>query len=523
MMADEGTNIGKAYLQIVPNAKGIQGKITSAINDEAGDAGVTAGKSLTSKLMKTVMAAGIGKAIFDVIKQGLDFGGELQQSLGGIQAILGDTAAESIKVLASNAAQELQISANDYMEQVTSFSARLMQGLAGDTEATVQYADMAIRDMSDNANKMGTSIESIQNAYQGFAKNNFTMLDNLKLGYGGTQTEMIRLINDSGILDEKITSLNGISLDQMILAIHKVQENMGIAGTSAIEAQTTISGSMNALKAAWENFVANMALGEDIQPSLDALMTTLQTAMDNVIPAVLNVVETLFPSVLQTVITSLPYITQSVVKVVTQLITTFAQNLPQILNMGMKLIIELAKGILQAFPQVYAAVVKGVGQALVQVGNTIGQWANIGYQLLQGLANGIGNAVGSVVSRVKNYVGNIISSVKRFFGIHSPSRVFAEIGEMNMLGLAKGIEDNLKPVTDAMNEAGKIATASYESQIAVSPLGTLGDMSGNSATTNYGGVAINVYATDGQSARSIAEEVMNIMQNEVTAQRLVFR
>lgn len=518
----EGTNIGNAYLSIVPTAKGIQGKITSLINDEAGSAGETAGKSIFSKLKTTLAGLAIGKMVADVISSGIEEGGKLQQSMGGIISILGEDAFETINARAQAAAKDLQISANDYMEQVTSFSARLLQSLGGDSQAAADYADMAIRDMSDNANKMGTSIESIQNAYQGFAKNNFTMLDNLKLGYGGTQSEMIRLINDSGILNEKISNLNGISLDTMIAAIHQVQENLGITGTSAIEAETTITGSWNALQAAWTNFVSNMTLGEDIQPALDTLTTTLQSVANNIIPAALNIVETLFPALLQMVINNLPFIIQSVTRIVTQLVTTFTQNLPMILKMGIQLISELVKGIINALPQVATAAGQVIKTAIAYLAGTVSQWISMGGQLLQGLAQGIGNAVGSVISKVKGYVSNIISSVKKFFGIHSPSKVFAEIGEMNMLGLAQGIEDNLKPVTDAMNQAADIATSDFENQIAISPLGTMGDF-GNGATTNYGGVAINVYATDGQSARSIAEEVMNIMQNEVTAQRLVFR
>jgi len=519
----EGTQAGKAYLRIVPVAQGIQGEITKILNAEAGDAGETAGKSIFSKMKSALIGLGIGKMVVNLLKQSLEAGGQLEQSMGGITAILGESAFQQVNALAQNAAKELQISANDYMQQVTSFSARLLQGLGGDTEATVQYADMAIRDMSDNANKMGTSIESIQNAYQGFAKNNFTMLDNLKLGYGGTQTEMIRLINDSGILGETITSLNGISLDQMILAIHTVQENMGIAGTSAEEAKNTIQGSWNALGAAWTNFVANMTLGEDIQPSLDALTETLQAVLDNVIPAVTNVVTTMFPAILQTVITNLPTIMQAGVQMITQLITTLAQNLPQLLRMGLQLIKELAKGLLQALPEIASALKSLISSAISYLLGTIAQWVSMGSQLLQGLAKGIGNAVGSVISKVKGYVGNIISSVKKFFGIHSPSRVFAEIGEMNMLGLAQGIEDNLKPVSEAMNEAATLASSDFESTLSLGTMSGLGDLAGSTSTTNYGGVAINVYATDGQSARSIAEEVMNIMQNEVTSQRLVFR
>lgn len=519
----DGTNIGNAYLQIVPVAKGIQGSITKVLNGEAGSAGDSAGKSIASRIKKAIVGAGIGVALGNIIKDGLDLGGQLEQSLGGVVSILGEDAAAQVSTFAQNAAKDLQISANAYLEQVTSFSARLMQGLKGDTGETVKYADMAIRDMSDNANKMGTSIESIQNAYQGFAKNNFTMLDNLKLGYGGTQTEMIRLINDSGVLGKTIQSLDGITLDQMILAIHQVQENMRISGTSADEAVTTIQGSMNALKAAWENFVANMALGEDVQPSLDVLKETLQNAMDNVIPAALNVVETLFPALLDTVISELPYITDSVIRIVDRLLSTFTQNLPQILDMGVKLIVELAKGIIKALPQIINALGQVLNKALTWIGNTLSQWADMGRQLLNGLAQGIGNAVGSVIARVKGYVSNIINSVKNFFGIASPSKVFAEMGEMNMLGLAKGIEDNIKPVTKAMQSATDLITSDFETQIGITSMGNVNGLGATETSTNYGGVNINVYAQDGQSARAIAEEVMNIMQTDVVRERMVYR
>lgn len=540
----DGTNIGKAYLQVVPVAKGIQGSLTSVLNGEAGSAGESAGKSIASKIKSTIVASGIGLAIGNIIKQGLDLGGELQQSMGGVASILGDEAFKQVNAYAQSAAKDLQISANDYMQQVTSFSARLMQGLGGDTQATVKYADMAIRDMSDNANKMGTSIESIQNAYQGFAKNNFTMLDNLKLGYGGTQSEMIRLINDSGVLGHTISSLDGITFDQMVAAIHQVQENMGIAGTSSIEAQTTIQGSMNSLKAAWENFVANMTLGEDVQPALDTLFETFTNTFNNVVPAVINIVGTIPGAILDTIVTLAPTIIEAgmnalmsmiqgltnkmpelvpkMAQAVSLMVTTLAQHLPQLIDAGIKLIAALVKGLIQAIPQIWQSVKKAIVDVISNIKGYLPQWLDIGKQMINGLANGIGSMIGSVISRVKGYVGNIISSVKNFFGIHSPSRVFAEMGEMNMLGLAQGIEDNLQPVSNAMDEAAKLVTSDLESQIGINPISGLSGFGETSQSTNYGGVNINVYATDGQSARSIAEEVMDIMQNQVTRNRMVF-
>ena len=220
------------------------------------------------------------------------------------------------------------------MEQVTSFSGKLLQDLGGDTEAVAAYADMAINSMSDNANKMGTSIESIQNAYQGFAKGNFTMLDNLKLGYGGTKTEMLRLLEDA----EKIKAANGemveYSIDNfadMVEAIQVVQENMGIAGTSATEAESTITGSMNSLKAAWENFVANMTLGEDMQPALDALFETFMNTFNNIVPAALNIISKLPGTILDFIIQAAPTLIEAGMTAIVELITGLSNSLPTLI------------------------------------------------------------------------------------------------------------------------------------------------------------------------------------------------
>ncbi len=303
----EGTELGKAYVQIIPSAKGISGKIKEALGDAPAQAGEAAGQSLGSRLVSTfksaIAAAGIGTAISKAISEGA----ALEQSIGGVETLFKDSA-DTIKQYAADAYKTAGVSANDYMEQVTSFSATLLQGLGGDTAAAAQYANKAIVQMSDNANKMGTDIGSIQWAYQGFAKDNYTMLDNLKLGYGGTQEEMARLINDSGVLGDAIEvtakTVKDVPFSSIIDAIQVIQDNLGITGTTAKEAATTISGSMASVKAAFSNVLAGLTLGQDIQPALNGLADTVTTFLfGNLLPAVGNILKGL-PSAIGTFITS---------------------------------------------------------------------------------------------------------------------------------------------------------------------------------------------------------------------------
>lgn len=232
------------------------------------------GLSIVSKAMTGVVAA-VGTAAGVIIKSSLGVVANMEQQVGGVETLFKDSADTVIKN-ANRAYKTAQISANDYMSTVTSFSASLLQGLGGDTAKAAEIADMALIDMADNANKMGTNMQDIQNAYQGFAKQNYTMLDNLKLGYGGTQSEMIRLINDSGILNEKISDLDNVTFDQMIQAIHVIQQNLGITGTSAKEAGETIEGSVNSAKAAWENFQGGVITSQE-------LVETFGTATQNIL------------------------------------------------------------------------------------------------------------------------------------------------------------------------------------------------------------------------------------------------
>lgn len=283
------TELGKAYVQIIPSAKGISGMIQKEMGGEVASAGVSAGESLGSKMMGAVSgiiaAAGIGQAIGASINEGA----ALQQSLGGIETLFKDSA-DKVKGFANEAYKTTGLSANAYMENVTGFSASLLQSLGGDTDKAAETANMAMIDMSDNANKMGTSMESIQLAYQGFAKQNYTMLDNLKLGYGGTKQEMQRLLSDAEKLTGVKYDMNNLS--DVYSAIHAIQENLDITGTTAREAATTFTGSFESMKAAAQNVLGKLSLGEDIQPALQALMETTSTFLfGNLIPMIGNILK----------------------------------------------------------------------------------------------------------------------------------------------------------------------------------------------------------------------------------------
>ena len=296
-----GTALNKAETDLIKTSKemsnfGEETKQTSKDVKTAGD-GFTVFKGILSNLATKAISTAVSGlkqlsgAVINVGKQAIASYAEYEQLIGGVETLFKDSAKE-VEGYADIAYKTAGISANKYMEQVTSFSASLLQGLNGDTAKTAKIADMAIIDMADNANKMGTSMEMIQNAYQGFAKQNFTMLDNLKLGYGGTKTEMVRLINDSKILNKEIKNLDGITFDQIVQAIHVVQTNIGITGTTAKEADTTIQGSVNSMKASWSNLLTAIADdNKDLSKSVNEFVGSAITASKNLIPRIKQVVD----------------------------------------------------------------------------------------------------------------------------------------------------------------------------------------------------------------------------------------
>ncbi|WP_430597003.1 hypothetical protein [Enterococcus sp. DIV0174] len=300
------TELGQAYVQIIPSAKGISGAISKQLDPEASSAGISAGNSLGSKLVTVVKGVIATAAIGKTIGAALTEGANLEQSLGGIETLFKGSA-DKVKKYADEAYKTSGLSANAYMENVTSFSASLLQSVGGDTEKAADVANMAMIDMSDNANKMGSNMGDIQNAYQGFAKQNYTMLDNLKLGYGGTKEEMQRLLTDA----EKLTGVKyDISnLSDVYNAIHAIQGKLDITGTTAKEAAETFSGSFAAMKASFSNVLGKMALGQDIKPSLNQLAETTSTFLvGNFIPMVANILKALPGAIVTFIKASIPYV-----------------------------------------------------------------------------------------------------------------------------------------------------------------------------------------------------------------------
>ncbi|MGX6984412.1 phage tail protein [Lactococcus lactis] len=287
------TELGQAYVQIMPSAKGISGSMSGILDPEAESAGNSAGLKIGSAL-KVAAIAGVvatGAALGKLISSSLSEGADLQQSLGGVETLFKDNA-DKVKKYATEGYKTAGMSANAYMETVTGFSASMIKSLNGDTAKAADLSNQAIVDMSDNANKMGTNIGDIQNAYQGFAKQNYTMLDNLKLGYGGTKEEMQRLLTDAQKLTGQKYDISNFS--DITQAIHAIQTEMDITGTTAKEASTTFSGSFDSMKAAMSNVLGNLSLGRDLQGPLNALVSTTSTFLfKNFIPMVGNIFKAL--------------------------------------------------------------------------------------------------------------------------------------------------------------------------------------------------------------------------------------
>lgn len=468
-MAD-GIELGKAYVQIVPSAQGIKSALTEMFDEETDGLGEQTGQSIGQKLVGTlknvIVAAGIGKIISDSI----NMGGALQQSLGGVETLFKDSA-NTVKEYAAQAYRTVGLSANDYMEQTTSFAASLLSSVSQDTNAAAQLANMAMVDMADNANKMGTDMQDIQNAYQGFAKQNYTMLDNLKLGYGGTQAEMQRLLNNA-------TKISGVKYDlgnlaDMYSAIHIIQQEMDITGTTAREAATTLTGSFAAMKAAAENVMGNWSTGADLTEPLQALADTAQTFLvDNLLPMIGNVlagipeiVYSLVPELLQTgtellsslaqgftegipeffstalpqllaftdqlrdnaasfvdaglnlitqllngLIAGLPDLIAYVPDIIINICGVINDNMPKILAQGVSIIVQLIAGLVQTVPSLLANW-KKILEAVLSVISAI-NWLNIGKTILTGVANGVKSMSSSLLNAFKGGFSSALAWIK---------------------------------------------------------------------------------------------------------------
>lgn len=502
-----GTDIGKAYVQIVPSAEGISGSISNVLNGEASSAGTKAGTTIGKKLLGAFGALGIGVAVGKIVSSAMSEGGELQQSIGGIETLFKESS-DKMKQYATEAYKTSGLSANDYMQQATSFAAALVGSLGGDTSKAADSANQALIDMADNSNKMGTSIESIQNAYQGFAKQNYTMLDNLKLGYGGTKTEMQRLLKDA----QKISGVKyDISnLSDVYEAIHVIQGELGITGTTAQEASTTMTGSLASMKAAFSNMLGNLALGEDITPSLTALLDTTSTFLfNNAIPMITNVIkgipsailpiiqeglpnllnqliplvndllltlpsqllstiQGLLPSlmeiggqlldsgIIEGIIATLPSLMEKGLDIVIELGTAIIENLPYLIERGVELMVELTNTIANEFPNLFSKVSEAVKNI---------QWLEIGKAIINGIIDGVKQMMSSLIDAVVSAAKSAWNAVKDFLGIHSPSKKFKYIGENMALGLGEGYANTMPYVIDELNKQSKSLTSDIASDM----------------------------------------------------------
>ena len=424
----EGTELGKAYVQIVPSAKGIKGAVTKQLGGESKDAGEKSGLRIASFMKKAIIGAGIGVAL----KKTLDIGGDLQQSyLGGLDTLYGD-AADAARKYADQAASA-GISMNSWSEQAVSFGAVLKKTYGSDAAGAADAANRAIMAMADNSAKMGTDIGSIQAAYQGFAKDNYTMLDNLKLGYGGTKTEMERLLKDASAMTKEQEKLgvtvdaNDMSFANVANAIQVVQENLGLAGVASQEASETFTGSMGAMKAAAENFMGNLMLGQNVEESMVALVDSTSTFLfKNLIPAVGTVFKSLPAAAGAFIRSGLPSLVSSGQELVTGLINGAQEKVPELISKAGDFVTKLGEGVSSKGPELLA---KG-GEIVVNLAN--GVWENIPSLLQRG---------SEMVSKFVSYVGDNLPK-------------FAEKGGEILKNLATGFVNNFPSMVVAVGKFG---------------------------------------------------------------------
>lgn len=518
------TDIAKAYVQVIPSAEGISGSLNEIFSGEAGSAGESIGSNLISSIKKTLVAAGIGKVIVDTIKSSINEGGELEQSIGGIETLFGPKGAQSLleyssitkksigevkdeykslmegqKLALSNAKDAWKntgLSANEYMQQISGFAAALNQSLGGDTVASAKAADQAMQDMADNSNKMGTSMETIQNAYQGFAKQNYTMLDNLKLGYGGTKTEMERLLSDA----QKITGVkyDMENLSDVYEAIHVIQGELGITGTTAKEAQKTLQGSAKAMGAAWKDLLGNMAIGGDVEASFSNLTSAASTYLfGNLLPMVGRIVGTL-PSVIGKAIT---------------------KGIPEILASGSDMISSLKDGIVSGIPNV---INQGLPLLLQFTGNLRKNFSKLvdsGIDLIMNLVNGLIAGLPAIIK----YVPQIITNIAGLINDNSPKVILAAITMIK--NLAIGIWNNRNLIIANMGNIFK-AVVSVISAINWLQLGSkVIQLIQNGIKALYNALP-NIMKTIGNNAKNffqnipwsaLGSTVINLIKNGISA------
>nr|DAH24568.1 MAG TPA: tail tape measure protein [Caudoviricetes sp.] len=445
----------------------------------------TAAKAATAAVAVASAAVGV------LIKQSIADYGEYEQLVGGVETLFKDSA-KTVMGYAKDAYKTAGLSANDYMETVTSFSASLLQSMGNDTEAAAKKANVAITDMSDNANKMGTDMQSIQNAYQGFAKQNYTMLDNLKLGYGGTKEEMQRLIDDANALNAAQGNYTNYTIESyadIVDAIHTVQTEMGITGTTALEASTTVEGSISSMKAAWSNFVTGLGNDNaDIAELSRELIQSVETVASNVLP----VIETVLTNIAEAVKNDGP-------EMIEKFVAYALEKLPDIIALGLQMVLALVAGLAQNLPQLVSGVLRMVETIVSTFLASLPDIIDVGKDIVRGLWEGIKEMGAWLKEKVSDFVGGIVSNVKGFLGIHSPSTVFAGIGENMALGLGKGFATEMQGVTASIQDA--IPTPAVDA-VYNAAAGMVNGLAAANAGNSGGSYTINLLLQNGQQIAS---------------------
>ena len=459
-MAD-GINLGKAWVQIVPSAEGFSGKLKGIIDSESESAGKSGGSKLAGALGSTMKVAGaaIGAGMAAATTAVVGFGKEAvsayanyEQLVGGVDKLYG-TASEKIQKYANEAYKTSGMSANAYMETATSFSAALIGSLNGDVNKAADMTDVAMRAMSDNVNVFGSDMASVQNAFQGFAKGNYTMLDNLKLGYGGTKTEMERLIKDANTYRKSIGETANLSINSfadIVQAIQSVQEAQNIAGTTNKEAMSTIEGSATATKAAWDNLITSIGRGEGINESINALLSSLfgekegegllnqiipriETVMQgignfilqaapiisekippiiqSIVPSLLQGASTLIGALAEGLLSALPTLMPIATDILMSIVEGLINNLPMILSTGVELIMTLVSGISDALPTLIPAMVEAIITMVDGLLNNIPMLIDCSIKLMTGLATGLVNAIPILVEKAPMIVGKLVAGL----------------------------------------------------------------------------------------------------------------
>lgn len=381
-------------------------------------------------------------AVGGLVKASIEEYSKFEQLTGGVETLF-KTSSNTVGKYADEAYKTAGLSANEYMSTITSFSASLLQGLGGDTAKAAEVGNMAVTDMSDNANKMGTSMDSIVETYQSLAKGNYAMLDNLKIGFGGTKEEMQRLLTEA----EKVSGVHyDISnFSDVINAIHVIQTQMGITGTTAKEASSTIEGSLNMTKSAWKNLLTGMAddnadfdtlinnlvdsagaFGNNILPRIEIAINGIAKLIEQLLPPIMDKIPQIILNILPGLVTAgmqiiqnlvtgiqqnLPTIMTTIISVITTLITGFIQILPQLLTIGMQIIAQLISGIGQALPTLIPTAVQCITDLVQGLIDNLPLILNAGLQLLEGLTTGIINALPQLIQSLPQIVQSIVDFI----------------------------------------------------------------------------------------------------------------